>query len=74
MIPSVPLIDLRCAAELGHHDHQCALEHSGIVQVVQQHAECAIKLAELFQVEIEVLGVRIVAVVGDLHAGRTAAE
>ena len=58
---------LRRAAELRHHDDQRVLEHAAVGQVVDQRGERPVELAELLEVEIEVLVVRVVVGVRDLH-------
>ena len=65
---------LRRAAELGHHDHQRAVPQAAIDQVVDQRGERAVELAELLDVEIEVLVVRVVVRVVHLHAGHAVLE
>ena len=44
------------------------------MQIVEQHAEGLVELVELFQVEIEILGVSVVAMVSYFDAGRSVVE
>ena len=67
MVAAVVQVDVRRAAELGEHDDQRAVEHAAGGQVVHEAGERAIELAELLDVEIEVLVVRVVVRVRHLH-------
>ena len=70
MIAAVIAVDFRCATKFCHHDHQSALQHSLLVQVIEQGGERSVKFPQLFQMEVEVLGVRVIPVMGDLDARR----
>ena len=60
MIAAIVAIDRRRPAELGHDDDQCACQHAALVQIVEQGGEGPIELAELFDVEVEILVMRVV--------------
>ena len=66
MVSTVTHVDLGGASEFRVNHDQRTLEHSRLLKIVEQHAERLVEFAELLQVEVEVLGVRVVPVVGDL--------
>ena len=67
MIAAVEVVDVRRAAEFRQHDDQRAFQHAALGQVVDQRGERPVELAELLDVEIEVLVVRVVVRVAHLH-------
>ena len=69
VVAAVVAVDLRRPAELRHDDHQRAVQHAALGQVVEQRGEGAVELAELLDVEVEVLVVRVVVGVRHLDEG-----
>ena len=67
MVAAVVQVDVRRAAEFGEHDDQRAVEHAALGQVVHEAGERPIELAELLDVEVEILVVRVVVRVRHLH-------
>ena len=67
MVATVVLIDVRCSAKLAEHNHQCLLEQAALGQVVDEASEWTIELAQLLDVEVEILVVRVVVAVRHLH-------
>ena len=66
VVAAVQVVDLRGAAELGHHHDEGVLQQSPRGQVLDQRRERVVELADLFEVEVEVLVVGVVIRVDDL--------
>ena len=66
MIAPQIAVDRWGSPKLGHDHHQRAVQEAALGQVVKERGERAIKLAELLDVEIEILVVRIVIGMRDL--------
>ena len=67
VVASVVSIDARRAAKLGHDDDERALEKTALGEIRDQRREALVELAELLDVEVEVLVVRVVVAVVHLN-------
>ena len=67
MVAAIPHIDLRCSSELAHHADQRLLEQTAIGQIGDQRGEGQVEFAQLLDVKIEVLVMRVVVGVIHLH-------
>src|SRR5260221_34857 len=61
------MIDFRRAAEFAHHDQQRMRQQAAFGKVGNESGEWPIEFAELFEMEIEVLGMRVVIRMRDFH-------
>ena len=67
MVATDVAIDARCAAELGHRDHEDVVQHSAFVQVFDDRRERLIEARHQALMPEEVVAVRVPAVARHLH-------
>ena len=74
VIPAEVAVDGGGSPELRHHNHQRAVQEPADVEVFEERGERFVELAELLDVEVEVLVVRVVVGVRHLDEGGPALQ
>ena len=69
VVAAVEVIDVRRAAKFGEHDDERMFHQPACGEVFDERGEGFIKVAQLLEVEIEVLVVRVVVGMRHVHAG-----